>query len=110
VLGQSDTVLPQDLPDSILEHSPSPDMPVQEGRYHSKVRELKKQLILEAVEQTGGNYVDAAGILGVHPNYLHRLIRNLALKDLLKGALVKDAPRDEPRTGGRFNRASNGAA
>jgi hypothetical protein len=27
--------------------------------------------------------VDAAGILGVHPNYLHRLIRNLGLKDSL---------------------------
>jgi len=105
VLGQSNTLLPQDLPESILEHWSSPDMPVHEGRYHSKVKELKKQLILEAVEQTRGNYVDAAGILGVHPNYLHRLIRNLALKDLLK-----DAPRAEPRTGGRFNRASNGAA
>jgi DNA-binding NtrC family response regulator len=47
------------------------------------VKELKKQLILDAVEQTRGNYVDAAEILGVHPNYLHRLIRNLGLKDSL---------------------------
>jgi len=44
-------------------------------------------LILDAVEQTGGNYVEAAGILGVHPNYLHRLIRNLGLKDELNEAL-----------------------
>jgi DNA-binding NtrC family response regulator len=51
------------------------------------VKELKKQLILDAVEQTGGNYVEAAGILGVHPNYLHRLIRNLGLKDELNEAL-----------------------
>jgi hypothetical protein len=39
--------------------------------------------------QARGNYVEAAGILGVHPNYLHRLIRNLGLKgplqDRLKG-------------------------
>jgi DNA-binding NtrC family response regulator len=114
VLGQSDTVLPQDLPESILEHWSSrdtawPDLPADGGRYHSKVKDLKKQLILEAVEQTRGNYVDAAGILGVHPNYLHRLIRNLALKDLLKDALTKDASREEPRAGHRFNRASNGA-
>ena len=51
------------------------------------MKELKKQLILDAVEQTGGNYVEAAGILGVHPNYLHRLIRNLGLKDELIQAL-----------------------
>jgi DNA-binding NtrC family response regulator len=44
-------------------------------------------LILDAVEQTGGNYVEAAGILGVHPNYLHRLIRNLGLKDELNQSL-----------------------
>jgi DNA-binding NtrC family response regulator len=89
VLGRSETILPEDLPESILEHWSSPDMSAHEGRYHSKVKDLKKQLILEAVEQTRGNYVDAAGILGVHPNYLHRLIRNLALKDLLKDALMK---------------------
>ncbi len=31
-----------------------------------------------------GNYTEAAKILGVHPNYLHRLIRNLELKEHLK--------------------------
>jgi DNA-binding NtrC family response regulator len=51
------------------------------------VKELKKQLIIDAVEQTGGNYVEAAGILGVHPNYLHRLIRNLGLKETLHDVL-----------------------
>ena len=58
-----------------------------EGKYHANVKELKKQLILDAVEQTRGNYVEAAGILGVHPNYLHRLIRNLGLKEALNDTL-----------------------
>ena len=41
----------------------------------------------EAYEQAGGRYTEAAKRLGVHPNYLHRLIRNLNLKeDLRKGA------------------------
>jgi hypothetical protein len=31
--------------------------------------------------------VEAAGILGVHPNYLHRLIRNLGLKEALHDLL-----------------------
>jgi hypothetical protein len=43
------------------------------------------------VEQTQGSYADAARILGVHPNYLHRLIRNLELKEVLKEA-VRDTP------------------
>jgi len=58
-----------------------------EAKYHAAVKELKKQLILDAVEQTQGRYADAARILGVHPNYLHRLIRNLELKESLKDAL-----------------------
>jgi DNA-binding NtrC family response regulator len=62
-----------------------------EARYHLAVKELKKQLILDAVEQTQGSYADAARILGVHPNYLHRLIRNLELKEILKEAL-RDLP------------------
>ena len=60
---------------------------MKEGKYHAGVKELKRQLILDAVEQTRGNYVEAAAILGVHPNYLHRLIRNLGLKDELNQLL-----------------------
>lgn len=82
VLGSSDTVLPEDLPEALLEHPPSPEM--KEANYHTRVKELKKQLILNAIEQAKGNIVEAAGILGVHPNYLHRLIRNFELKDLIK--------------------------
>jgi len=78
-MSSADSVLLEDLPESLLEQSPHED--VTEGKYHAGVKELKKRLILDAVEQTGGNYVDAAAILGVHPNYLHRLIRNLQLKD-----------------------------
>ena len=79
VMGSSDMVLPEDLPESLLEQNAPEE--ITEGKYHASVKELKKQLILDAVEQTGGNYIEAAGILGVHPNYLHRLIRNLQLKD-----------------------------
>jgi Nif-specific regulatory protein len=81
VLGISDTVLPEDLPESLLEHPSAPEM--TEGNYHASVKEAKKQLILDAVEKTRGNLVDAASLLGLHPNYLHRLIRNLELRELL---------------------------
>jgi DNA-binding NtrC family response regulator len=62
-----------------------------EAKYHAAVKELKRRLILDAVEQTRGSYADAARVLGVHPNYLHRLIRNLELKEVLKEAL-RDIP------------------
>jgi transcriptional regulator with GAF, ATPase, and Fis domain len=85
VLGASDTVLPEDLPESLLEHASADD--VSDGKYHASVKEHKRQLIIEAVEQSRGNYVEAAAILGVHPNYLHRLIRNLELKEELQERL-----------------------
>jgi Nif-specific regulatory protein len=88
VLGSSDMILPEDLPESLLERTPRPEM--TEAKYHTALKELKKQLILEAVEQTH-SYADAARILGVHPNYLHRLIRNLEMKECLKEAL-RDFP------------------
>ena len=89
VLGSSDMILPEDLPESLLEGTPPPEM--TEAKYHAAVKELKKQLILDAVEQTQGSYADAARILGVHPNYLHRLIRNLGLKESLK-EMLRDIP------------------
>jgi transcriptional regulator with GAF, ATPase, and Fis domain len=81
VMGSDDMVRLEDLPESLLEQESAAEM--HEGKYHASVKELKKQLIIDAVEQTRGNYVDAAAILGVHPNYLHRLIRNLGLKEAL---------------------------
>jgi len=81
VLSSSDVIQPEDLPESILEKGLSPDM--EGANYHNQVKDLKKQLILNALEQTKGNYTEAAHILGVHVNYLHRLIRNLDLKETL---------------------------
>jgi DNA-binding NtrC family response regulator len=54
------------------------------ANYHDAVRNLKKQLILSAWEQSSGSFTEAAKILGVHANYLHRLIRNLDLRAALK--------------------------
>jgi len=85
VMGSSEMVLLEDLPESLVEQDTSDQE--QEGKYHGSVKQLKKHLILDAVEQTRGNYVDAAGILGVHPNYLHRLIRNLGIKEELNQAV-----------------------
>jgi len=82
VLGASDLILPEDLPESILEKA-APAGAVVDA-FHDGVRDAKKQLIVNAVEQAGGNYTEAARLLGLHPNYLHRLIRNLNLRPALQ--------------------------
>lgn len=91
VLGSSEMILPEDLPESLLERTPQPEM--TEAKYHAALKELKKQLIRDAVEQTQGSYAEAARVLGVHPNYLHRLIRNLELKESLRDTLRDISPR-----------------
>jgi DNA-binding NtrC family response regulator len=78
VLGSTELILPEDLPDSILEETASSSgEPIT--ALHDGIREAKKKLIEQAIEQANGNYTDAAGILGVHPNHLFRLIRTLNL-------------------------------
>ncbi len=84
VLGSSDFILPEDLPEAILETVQPAGGTI--AQYHEAVSEAKKQVILRAVEQAGGSYTEAAKLLGVHPNYLHRLIRNMNLKSVLKSA------------------------
>ena len=84
VLGSSEFVLPEDLPEAILETEQPAGTSI--ARYHETIAEAKKQVIVRAVEQAGGNYTEAAKLLGVHPNYLHRLIRNMNLKSVLKSA------------------------
>jgi len=78
VLGSTELILPEDLPDSILEETASSGEPV--SALHEGIREAKKSLIERAIEQANGNYTEAAKILGVHPNHLFRLIRTLNLK------------------------------
>ena len=77
VLGSTELILPEDLPDSILEEAASAEEPVT--ALHDGIREAKKKIIEQAIEQANGNYTEAAGLLGVHPNHLFRLIRTLNL-------------------------------
>jgi Nif-specific regulatory protein len=78
VLGSTELILPEDLPESILEETAAAGEPV--SALHEGIQEAKKALIERAIERANGNYTEAAGILGVHPNHLFRLIRTLNLK------------------------------
>jgi Nif-specific regulatory protein len=83
VLGDDDLIHPEDLPETILEAVPTLERaPVTP--YHDTVNEAKKRSILGAVEKAGGNLTKAAELLGLNPNYLHRLINNLDLRGRIK--------------------------
>jgi len=75
VLGSSEMILPEDLPESIVEHA-GPDGKAATA-LHDGIRDAKKALIERAIDQAGGNYTEAAKILGVHANHLFRLIKSL---------------------------------
>ncbi|HEX7956520.1 MAG TPA: helix-turn-helix domain-containing protein, partial [Pyrinomonadaceae bacterium] len=78
VLGTTDSLLPEDLPEAVLEAA-APGAP-HPPRYYEAVRELKRQFLRDAIEQAGGSYTEAAKQLGLHPPNLHRLAKNLGLK------------------------------
>ena len=83
VLGMTDQILPEDLPEAILEGSAAEAVVTASG-YHEVVSSTKKQIIIDAMKKVNGSYTAAAKLLGLHPNYLHRLVRNLNLRDELK--------------------------
>jgi transcriptional regulator with PAS, ATPase and Fis domain len=76
VLGTTEWILPEDLPEAVLETKVTDGPPTT---YHAAVVQNKKQLILNALEAAKKDQIEAARLLGIHPNYLQRLIRNLNL-------------------------------
>ena len=81
VLGTTDLILAEDLPEALLEREVTVAAP---AAYHNAVAQTKRQIILNAMDQAAGNFTAAAKLLGVHPNYLQRLVRNLNLSEQLK--------------------------
>ena len=81
VMGTTGDILREDLPEAVLEANAPAASP---SGYHDNVTSTKKQIIIDAMKKSGGSYTEAAKLLGLHPNYLHRLARNLNLKEHLK--------------------------
>jgi len=79
VLGTTEWILPEDLPEAVLEMRETGGSTTT---YHAAVVQNKKQIILRALEEANKNHTEAARLLGIHPNYLQRLIRNLNLETI----------------------------
>jgi transcriptional regulator with GAF, ATPase, and Fis domain len=82
VLGATEMILPEDLPEVLFEMGD--ETPDQSDNYHRLVKEAKSLIVIKAIEEAGGNYTLAAKRLGLHPTNLHRVIRNLNLKSRLR--------------------------
>jgi Nif-specific regulatory protein len=80
VMGDAGPVTVADLPESIQESAPSADL----SAFQSSVSDAKRESILRAYRQAGGDYKGAAKVLGLNPTYLLRLVRNLGLREALK--------------------------
>ena len=79
VLGVADEIQPEDLPETLTE-APVP-AELNPGLLPS-VADTKRQLVIDAWQQSGGDYKAAAKRLNIHPNSLLRLVRNLGLREL----------------------------
>jgi transcriptional regulator with GAF, ATPase, and Fis domain len=79
VLGSTDLILLDDLPENVVET----DVPAASSStgFHTLVREAKKQIVRKTLARADGNYSEAAKLLHLHPSNLHRLIRTLNLRD-----------------------------
>ena len=80
VLSEGGLVRPEDLPETLLE---APDDAVTDDGlppYHEAVNRAKREAVAGAMAAAGGNVTEAARQLGLHPNYLHRLLNQLGLR------------------------------
>jgi Nif-specific regulatory protein len=85
VMGSDAIVDIDDLPEGIIEAIAYTAPSAAGGRnpvlrFHDGVKEAKKDLILRAMAQAGGNHAVAAKLLGLQTNYLHRLMMALQLQ------------------------------
>ncbi len=82
VMGSGGPIQLEDLPETLLETESTREAGTP--RFHEAVQQAKRNLILEALRESQGNFTEAARRLGLHPNYLHRLVRNLNLREALQ--------------------------
>ena len=69
----------EDLPESIREIARPADV-VRAPGLQDAIDRAKREAIAQAFQQAQKDHVAAARLLGVHPNYLYRLMRNLGMR------------------------------
>jgi DNA-binding NtrC family response regulator len=79
ILAKGTSITPEDLP---LLHMRDMDHEGMHGKtYHDAVRSYQKEIIKNALNESGGNQSRAAELLGLQRTYLSRLIKNLEVNE-----------------------------
>ncbi len=78
VLGTHSKIKLEDLPKEIGEKA-APEA-ASAGDFNEQLRQAKQKIVLAAINNSNGNFTRAAQDLGMHPNNLHRLVRELGIK------------------------------
>jgi Nif-specific regulatory protein len=81
-LGSAEEILADDLPPLVGDSRAAVPSSLD---YHATIDETKRELIIRAFERAENSHAGAARLLGVHPNYLHRLLRNFNLRGATSG-------------------------
>jgi DNA-binding NtrC family response regulator len=85
----------KDLPPELKALTISDDVPAG-GSFHEAVRSFKRELLRSAVRMHSGNKLKAARELGISRCYLHRLLNQLNITDLLRADDGDESSRREP--------------
>jgi DNA-binding NtrC family response regulator len=80
ILGVTEWILPEDLPEAVLEAVAKPNLP---SAYVEALSESRRECVIRAWREAGGDHNEAARKLGMHSNSLRRLIRQLELRKTL---------------------------
>ncbi len=82
VLIATETIQLEDLPFEVVEN---PNDEIDSSMDLSQqLKFAKRKIVLDAIKEADGNYSEAARQLSIHPNNLHRIIRELEIKEEAK--------------------------
>lgn len=79
VLGTNGEIRPEDLPHTIFDNNHA-----SEGDYNEQLKQAKRKIVMSALQKSNGNFTEAAATLNIHRNNLHRLARELGIREDLK--------------------------
>jgi two-component system, NtrC family, response regulator HydG len=84
IAGASSYIEVEDLPDNLSfteTTGTASSLPPSSIPYKDALLEARRRIILNAFRSAGGKHTKAAELLGVHPNNLHRMLKELGIRD-----------------------------
>ncbi len=78
-MGSAELIMPEDLPAEIARGLAGEGATPQ--GLQQRLREAERQIVMDAIRSTNGSITEAAKVLRIHPNNLHRVIGRLDLRE-----------------------------